>query len=73
MAYGLKHFLKVEGYKNEEEMCIGVILDDHLGTMNAVCTTCGTTWAMEPDQDRGYCEECEQNAVKSVYILMGVF
>jgi hypothetical protein len=71
MVYGLKHFLKVEGYENAEAMC-EVLMDDPIGAMNAVCTACGTTWEMEPDQDRGYCDECEQNQVKAVQIIMGV-
>jgi hypothetical protein len=33
---------------------------------------CSYTCEMEPDQDRGWCEECRSNAVKSALILAGV-
>ena len=38
----------------------------------AICTVCGYTTDMEPDQNRGWCEECGKNTVKSALILAGV-
>lgn len=36
----------------------------------AICTRCrATTGEMEPDQDRGYCENCGQNTVVSALVL----
>lgn len=39
------------------------------GTCPAICLECGYSTEMEPDQDRGWCEECEANTVKSCLIL----
>jgi len=33
---------------------------------------CSYTCEMEPDQDRGWCEECRSNTMKSALILAGV-
>ena len=42
--------------------------DEHPG----YCTNCGSIDnPAEPDQDAGYCEDCEQNTVKGIeYILL---
>jgi len=40
----------------------------------AICANkgCDYTTGMEPDQDRGWCEECRTNSVQSCLILAGV-
>jgi len=38
----------------------------------AICTECHHTTEMEQDQDAGWCEDCEQNTVVSLFILMGI-
>ncbi len=38
----------------------------------AICTNCLHVYAMEPDQDRGWCTECCQNTVQSALVLAGV-
>ena len=40
----------------------------------AICinSDCDYTTDMEPDQDRGWCEECETNTVQSCLILAGI-
>lgn len=38
----------------------------------AICMNCDYTEDMEPDQDQGWCPECEQNSMKSCLILAGV-
>jgi hypothetical protein len=38
----------------------------------AICTICGYTAEMEPDQDRGYCESCGANTVVSALVLAGI-
>jgi len=40
----------------------------------AICMNpdCDATYEYEPDQDRGWCEECQSNSVKSIMILAGV-
>lgn len=36
-----------------------------------ICTNpdCNYTSTVEPDQDRGYCEDCQTNTVKSCLVL----
>ncbi len=38
----------------------------------AICTKCESTMDMEPDQDRGWCDECGTNTVKSCLVLAGI-
>lgn len=40
----------------------------------AICMNedCNATYEYEPDQDRGWCEECQSNSVKSIMILAGI-
>lgn len=40
----------------------------------AICVNndCDYTTSMEPDQDKGWCEECKTNSVKSCLILAGL-
>jgi hypothetical protein len=33
---------------------------------------CNYTCEMEPDQDRGWCEECSRNTMKSALVLAGI-
>jgi len=35
-------------------------------------TDCDYTAEMEPDQDRGWCEECNANTVVSALVLAGL-
>lgn len=35
----------------------------------AICTTCGYTTEMEPDQAQGYCEVCGTNTVVAALVL----
>lgn len=66
-TYGLKDLLESYGMDFEEigMECLG-------GLCPAICTVCGYTKELEPDQDRGWCEACEQNTMKSAMVLMGV-
>ena len=40
----------------------------------AICVTpeCGYAQEMEPDQDRGWCPECEDGTIQSCLILAGI-
>jgi hypothetical protein len=44
------------------------------GLAPAICMNPGCDYSieMEPDQDRGWCEECGTNSVKSIAVLMGI-
>jgi hypothetical protein len=57
------------GYDDEmsflETECMG-------GCVPGICTNCECTYDYEPDQDRGWCDECESNTVVSALILSGI-
>jgi hypothetical protein len=44
------------------------------GTVPGICMNpgCSATYEYEPDQDKGWCEECGTNSVKSLFVLMGI-
>ena len=60
-----------EGYDCLEELLEAVISDS---VSPGICVNlgCDYTAEVEPDQDRGYCEECRTQTVKSALILAGI-
>jgi hypothetical protein len=48
--------------------------DVHDSLHPAICMNkeCDYSTEMEPDQDRGWCENCETNTVVSAGMLMGI-
>lgn len=38
----------------------------------AICSVCGYTTDMEPDQSHGWCEDCGKNTVVSALVLAGM-
>jgi len=67
----LQKLLKIEGYTNITELLAACVTDS---VNPAICTNdgCNYTAEMEPDQDRGFCEECRTNTMKSALVLAGV-
>lgn len=57
----------------EEDLMRQSLFGDDAG-VPAICMNenCNATYEYEPDQTRGWCEECQANSVKSALILMGV-
>jgi hypothetical protein len=65
---------QVEGYDSLDELLQAAALDS---VSPAICVNpdnpqCNYTCGMEPDEDRGWCEECSRNTMKSALILAGV-
>ncbi len=62
--------MKLEGYTNTNDW-----LWDNLcnSLVEGICTArdCDYTTQVEPDQDKGWCEVCRRNTVKSGQILIG--
>jgi hypothetical protein len=58
-----------EGFETVDEMLEAATFDS---VSPAICFDCDHTCEMEPDQDRGYCENCGQNTVVSALILAGI-
>lgn len=67
----LTKLVEIEGYESDialgqaammDVVCPGICMNDG----------CNYTTNVEPDQNRGYCEICETNTVKSGLLLMGI-
>lgn len=67
----LQKILEIEGFDDVTELIEEALFD---GTCPAICIKegCDYTENMEPDQDRGWCPECEANTLKSAMVLAGV-
>ncbi len=67
----LDALIESEGYSSLTELLADVIIDS---VCPAICMNdgCSYTCAMEGDQDRGYCEECHTNSMKSALVLAGM-
>ena len=71
----LETLMDIEGYSDTmeflEEECMGMGMR---AGVPAICMNDGCDYAtdMEPDQDRGWCDECQDNTMKSALILAGI-
>ena len=66
----LDTLLKIEGL-TDIELAQNATFD---GACYGICMNegCDYTEEVEPDQNEGYCEQCETNTVKSGALLMGL-
>jgi hypothetical protein len=58
-----------EGYSDPVQMLEECMNDS---TVPAICTNCDATSYMEPDQEKGFCENCGNNSVVSCLVLAGL-
>lgn len=60
-----------EGYQSLDGLLEASVLDS---VCPAICMNdgCDYTEEMEPDQDRGWCPECQTNSMKSGMVLAGL-
>jgi len=67
----LTTLLEIEGFATFEELAENVVFDS---VSPAICCNpdCNCTCEMEPDQDRGYCDECHTNTMVSALVLAGL-
>jgi len=67
----LTKLLEIEGFATFEELAEMVLFDS---VSPAICSNpdCSYTCEMEPDQGRGYCEECHTNTIVSALVLAGL-
>lgn len=63
--------VKAYGYESAEEMALDYMFDS---TIPAICKNmhCHAIFEYEPDQDKGWCDECEENTVESLYHLIQI-
>ena len=67
----LAKLIEIEGYESLEQLLEAVIGDT---VSPAICTNadCTYTCEMEPDQERGYCDECRTNTMVAAPVLAGL-
>lgn len=67
----LQKLVEIEGFKDDISLFKAVITDS---VCPAICMNdgCDYTAEMEPDQDRGWCEVCNTNTMKSALVLAGL-
>ena len=70
----LRKLSEVEGYTSLDELLAAAATDS---ISPAICCNpdkpeCDYTAEMEPDQDRGWCEECQRGTVVSALVLGGL-
>lgn len=67
----LKKLVELEGYDSDLDLLEAAVADS---VCPAICMNdgCDYTTGTEPDQDRGWCEECGTNSMKSALVLAGV-
>ncbi len=70
-AIKLKKLMESEGFEQLEELLSAVVGDS---VSPAICCNedCNYTCEMEPDQTRGWCDECHTNSMQSALILAGI-
>jgi hypothetical protein len=67
----LAKLIEIEGYDSPEELMQAVFGDS---VSPAICMNedYNFTCEMEPDQDRGWCDECRTNSMKAAPVLAGL-
>jgi hypothetical protein len=70
MTGKLEQLVAIEGYRCLEDLLREAAIDS---VCPGICvnTDCDYSTEVEPDQDRGYCESCVTQTVKSALILAG--
>ena len=70
-ANKLEELAHMEGFEDSTEMILQFGYGDYIP---AICMNedCEATYNYEPDQDKGWCDECETNSVKSCLVLAGL-
>lgn len=67
----LELLMDLEGYSDINEILEDSLMDNR---SVGICMNpgCDYTCDVEPDNDRGWCEVCDTNTVKSAVMLIGV-
>lgn len=71
MASKLAQLMEIEGYREITDL-FAAVLSDSVSPGICVNPGCDYSTEVEPDQDRGYCENCGTQTVKSALILAGL-
>jgi hypothetical protein len=67
----LQKLLELEGFSDDLEFGERYVYES---TVPGICMNpnCDAIFEYEPDQNEGWCDECETHTVKSGLILMGI-
>jgi hypothetical protein len=67
----LRKLCEVEGYETVEALLTAAMMD---AVSPAICMSpdCSYTCEMEPDQQRGWCDECRTNTMMAAPVLAGM-
>lgn len=67
----LQKLVELEGYDDDTDLIADAVSDI---VCPAICMneSCDYVAEMEPDQSRGWCEECGTNSMKSALVLVGI-
>jgi hypothetical protein len=67
----LQKLIELEGYEDDVALIADAVSDS---VCPAICMNigCDYTAELEPDQDRGWCECCSTNSMKSALVLAGI-
>jgi len=67
----LAKLLEIEGYESVEAL-LQAVLGDSVSPAICMNADCYYTCEMEPDQTRGWCDECRTNSMKAAPVLAGI-
>jgi hypothetical protein len=67
----LAKLIEIEGYDSVEAL-LDVVLSDSISPAICMNEGCDYTCEMEPDQNRGWCDECRANTMKAAPMLAGL-
>ena len=65
----LRKLAELEGFDDPMELVRHAIFD---GISPGICVICGATAEVEPDQDRGRCENCREGFIVAAPVLAGI-
>jgi hypothetical protein len=71
MEEKLALLLEHEGYQDIADLA-EAIFSDSVGPAICMNGGCNFVCEMEPDQDSGWCDECNTNSMKSALVLAGL-
>ena len=67
----LAKLIEIEGFENVEAL-LQAVLGDSVSPAICMNEGCVYTCEMEPDQRRGWCDECRTNSMKAAPVLAGL-
>jgi hypothetical protein len=67
----LAKLLEIEGYESVEAL-LQAVLGESVSPAICMNEDCNYTCEMEPDQTRGWCDECRTNSTTAAPVLAGV-